>query len=68
MTQTNNIFNTKQRGTCFGCRKCLFCAVNLQKNSCQCKLAKVPNKKNRTAAVKQAYTRVFLIPIGNNQN
>lgn len=59
ISNMNNMKLIYQRGTCFGCRKCLFCAVNLQENSCQCKLARVPNKKNRTSAVRQAYTRIF---------
>lgn len=48
-----------KRGTCFGCRKCLFCGVDLQNQKCKCKIFKPPNRKNRTAVVKHAYTRIF---------
>ncbi|CAG8717900.1 4132_t:CDS:2 [Dentiscutata erythropus] len=54
--------NTKlryYRGTCFGCRKCLYCAVDLRNTTCKCKLSLVPTKKNRTDLMKQAYTRIF---------
>jgi len=48
-----------KRGTCFGCRKCLYCGVDLQHQVCKCKTNKPPNKKNRTTVVKNAYTRIF---------
>ena len=54
--------NTKlkyKRGTCFGCRKCLYCGVDLQQQKCKCKTTDPPSKRNRTAAVKNAYTRIF---------
>src|SRR6185436_20327995 len=47
------------RGTCLGCRKCLFCAADLQKTICKCNLNLIPGKTNRTEAVKQVYTRCF---------
>lgn len=54
--------NTKlkyHRGTCFGCRKCLYCAVDLRQITCNCKKSLVPTKKNRTHQVKQAYPRKY---------
>ncbi|RHZ77090.1 hypothetical protein Glove_186g93 [Diversispora epigaea] len=48
-----------QRGTCFGCRKCLYCAVDLQKTKCKCDLNLLPSKSNRTEAVKYAFMRSF---------
>ncbi|CAG8514728.1 36587_t:CDS:1, partial [Racocetra persica] len=54
--------NTKlkyHRGTCFGCRKCLYCAKDLHYFTCSCKKLLVPNKKNRTTEVKHVYTCFF---------
>jgi hypothetical protein len=54
--------NTKlkyKRGTCFGCRKCLYCGIDLQQQKCKCTLTKPPHRNNRTDAVKYAYTRIF---------
>ena len=48
-----------KRGTCFGCQKCLYCGVDLQQQKCKCKTSMIPNKKNRTTAVKYAFTRIF---------
>ena len=48
-----------KRGTCFGCRKCLYCGVDLQQQECKCKIREPPNINNRTANVKNAYTRIF---------
>src|SRR6185437_12594312 len=48
-----------RRGTCFSCRKCLYCGIDLQQQRCNCNLSDVPHKDNRTAAVKYAFTRVF---------
>jgi len=46
-------------GTCFGCRKCLYCGIDLEKLTCKCKKTIKPTKKNRTDLVKNAYPRVF---------
>ncbi|CAG8700581.1 25531_t:CDS:2 [Dentiscutata erythropus] len=59
MADTKNTKLEYLRGTCFGCRKCLYCAVDLRTNICGCKLTEVPTKKNRTDSVKQAYTRSY---------
>jgi hypothetical protein len=59
MADTQNKKLKYKRGTCFGCQKCLYCGVDLQQQKCKCKTSKPPNKKNRTAAVKYAYTRIF---------
>ena len=48
-----------KKGTCFGCQKCLYCGVDLQQQKCKCKTSIIPNKKNRTTAVKYAFTRIF---------
>src|SRR5437868_15275693 len=45
--------------TCFGCRMCLYCGVDLQKQKCKCDITKPPHRGNRTEAVKYAYTRIF---------
>ncbi|CAG8636448.1 11352_t:CDS:2 [Ambispora leptoticha] len=47
------------RGTCFSCRKCMYCGIDLQQEKCDCDLSKVPHKGNRTDAVKYAFTQVF---------
>ena len=47
-------------GTCFGCQKCLYCGVDLEKLTCKCKKTTKPTKKNRTDLVKNAYPRVFV--------
>ncbi|CAG8539465.1 20110_t:CDS:2 [Racocetra persica] len=40
-----------KRGTCFGCRKCLYCGVDLQKQKCKCDITKPPHRGNQTDAV-----------------
>jgi len=46
-------------GTCFGCQKCLYCGINLIKETCECKKTVKPTKANRTTHVKNAFPRVF---------
>jgi hypothetical protein len=46
-------------GTCFGCQKCLYCGIDLIKETCECKKMVKPTRTNRTAAVKNAFPRVF---------
>ncbi|CAG8605993.1 24701_t:CDS:2 [Dentiscutata erythropus] len=48
-----------RRGTCFSCRKCMYCGIDLRQEKCNCNLSNVPHKSNRTDAVKYAFTRVF---------
>ena len=48
-----------RRGTCFSCRKCLYCGIDLQQNICNCNLSDALHRGNRTAAVKNAFTRLF---------
>ncbi|CAG8692326.1 1863_t:CDS:2, partial [Racocetra persica] len=48
-----------KRGTCFSCRKCLYCGVDLQTQKCKCDITKLPHRVNRTEAVKYVYTRIF---------
>ena len=54
--------NTKlkyNRGTCFGCRMCSYCGIDLQQLKCNCIITTPPNRCNRTAVVKYAFTRIF---------
>jgi hypothetical protein len=55
--------NTKTQyliGTCFGCKKCLYCGVELsmRKKTCSCDKNIKPNKGNRNNKVKAAFPRV----------
>jgi hypothetical protein len=59
MSDAQNIKLKYKRGTCFGCRKCLYCGVDLQQQRCNCDVTKPPTRKNRTANVKFAFTRIF---------
>src|SRR6266498_245603 len=55
-----NMVKTKYKiGTCFGCQKCLYCGIDLEKLKCKCRKTIKPTKKNRTDLVKNAYPRVF---------
>ena len=47
-------------GTCFGCKKCLYCGVELsiRKKLCSCDKTVKPNTKNRTEQVKNVFTRI----------
>jgi hypothetical protein len=47
-------------GTCLGCKKCLYCGIELstRKKTCLCNKTIKPSKKNRTERVKVAYPRV----------
>src|ERR1043165_810207 len=54
--------NTKliyKLGTCFGCRKCLYCSFYLDQNKCKCPHEEKPTKNNRTPQVQNAYTRNY---------
>jgi hypothetical protein len=42
-------------GTCFGCQKCLYCGVDLERLTCKCKKTTKPTRKNRTDLIKNAY-------------
>jgi hypothetical protein len=46
-------------GVCFGCQKCLYCGINLEKDICKCRKTVKPTKSNRTSQVKSAFPRVF---------
>jgi hypothetical protein len=46
-------------GVCFGCQKCLYCGINLEKDTCKCKKMVKPTRTNRTSLVKSAFPRVF---------
>ena len=46
-------------GTCFGCQKCLYCGIDLKKDTCNCKKTIKPTRTNRTELVKHAFPRVF---------
>ena len=46
-------------GTCYGCRKCMYCGYNLNVEECECDKTVKPNKKNRTKEVPYAFTRNF---------
>lgn len=46
-------------GTCFGCQKCLYCGIDLVKETCECKKMVKPTRANRISAVKNAFPRVF---------
>lgn len=48
-----------RRGTCFSCRRCMYCGVDLQQEKCNCDLSNLPHRGNRTDAVKYAFTRAF---------
>src|SRR6266498_4736220 len=55
-----NIVKTKYKiETCFGCQKCLYCGINLEKLTCKCRKTIKLTKKNRIDLVKNAYLRVF---------
>ena len=56
--------NTKAQyliGTCFGCKKCLYCGVELsmRKRACSCDKNIKPSKGNRNDKVKVAFNRVL---------
>lgn len=53
-------------GTCFGCKKCLYCGIDLRKNTCKCKKTVKPTRANRTELVKHAFPRVFNPTISNS--
>ncbi len=46
-------------GTCYGCRKCMYCGYDLNVKECDCNKTVKPNKKNRTEKVPYAFTRNF---------
>ncbi|RIA83596.1 hypothetical protein C1645_860682 [Glomus cerebriforme] len=46
-------------GTCYSCQKCLYCGVNLKKETCTCKKMVKPTRANRISLVKYAYSRAF---------
>src|SRR5436305_13793177 len=46
-------------GTCYGCRKCMYCGIyNLNTNECNCDKTVKPNKNNRTQSVPHTYSRI----------
>src|SRR6266498_3451757 len=48
-----NMVKTKYKiGTCFGCQKCLYCGIDLEKLTCKCRKTIKPTKKNRTDFIK----------------
>jgi hypothetical protein len=46
-------------GVCFGCQKCLYCGINLEKDTCKCRKTVKPTRTNRTIHVKSAFPRVY---------
>src|SRR6266496_138193 len=46
-------------GICFRYQKCLYCRIDLIKETCECKKTVKLTKANRTACVKNAFPRVF---------
>ncbi len=46
-------------GICFRYQKCLYCRIDLIKETCECKKTVKPTRTNRTAHVKNAFPRVF---------
>ncbi|CAB4413444.1 unnamed protein product [Rhizophagus irregularis] len=48
-----------KQGTCFGCRMCLYCGIDLQQKKCKCTITKPQNRGNWTAVIKNAYTRIY---------
>ncbi|RIA79685.1 hypothetical protein C1645_845011 [Glomus cerebriforme] len=56
------IVKTKEKykiGVCFGCQKCLYCGINLEKDICKCKKTVKPTRTNRTVQVKTTCPRIF---------
>ena len=46
-------------GTCFWCQKCLYCGIDLIKETCECKKTVKPTRTNWTARVKNTFPSVF---------
>ena len=46
-------------GTCFRYQKCLYCEIDLKKETCECKKTVKPTKANWTARVKNTFLKVF---------
>ena len=59
-TSTSNVKTQYLIGTCLGCKKCLYCGVDLsmRKKTCSCDKNVKPNKGNRNNKVKFANPRV----------
>jgi hypothetical protein len=58
--KTSNIKTQYLIGTCLGCKKCLYCGVELsrRKRTCSCDKNIKPNKGNQNYKVKAAFPRV----------
>src|SRR2546429_6267854 len=46
-------------GTCYGCRKCMYCDCFLTVKKCDCDKTVKPTKANYTKNVSYAFTRIF---------
>lgn len=46
-------------GTCYTCKKCLFCFENLQAKTCKCKKTIKPKRKSKPKPGQQIYPRLF---------
>lgn len=46
-------------GTCYGCRKCMYCSCDLNIEKCECNKTVKPKKANRTEQVPYTFGRTF---------
>ena len=46
-------------GTCYGCRKCMYCGCDLNVETCKCDKTVKPRKENRTSQVPHTFGRIF---------
>jgi len=46
-------------GTCYGCRKCMYCGCDLNTEKCKCNKTIKPKKSNRTKEVPHTFSRNF---------
>ena len=46
-------------GTCYGCRKCMYCGCDLNTIKCECNKTVKPKKANRTKQVSHTFGRTF---------
>src|SRR6266498_5948639 len=48
-------------GTCYTCKKCLYCFKSLRKHPCKCKKDKKPQRTSNPKPGQQIYYRVFTL-------
>jgi hypothetical protein len=46
-------------GTCYGCRKCMYCGCDLKVETCKCNKTIKPKKSNRTSQVLHSFGRNY---------